>query len=999
MYKLLLILTLLAGWQSGTAQEKGKQQKSKSAIGDTIGKDTVILKEVVINTGYYQLPKERATGSFDHINNELISRSTGTNIISRLEGITSSLSFDRRKSTGETTNAPALRVRGLSTINSSEAPLIIVDNFPYEGDINNINPNDVESVTVLKDAAAASIWGARAGNGVIVITTKQGRYNQKTRVTFNTNFTVGDRPDLFYNQKWLPSTTVMSIEKELFDRNTYAPQNETALPAYVELLIRKKNGTISEADFHSAEMAFQQHDVRRDALNNLYQHSINQQYALNVSGGADAYRYTLSAGVDRNRSYTIGNGGNRLNLNLQNAFKPLANLELTGGLWYTRQNAENNGLTLNWLDPETGISVSPYTMLQDQDGNARAIPFQLRQTYTEAAVSNGLLDWSYRPLDEVRMSDRSSGATELRMNAGVKLNFLRYFTGNLTYQHIQRDFNSESLYSKDTYYVRNLVNTYTQADGTRIIPNGGILQSGGNNDELTHSGRLQLSYQQDLGDTHQLTALAGTEVRQQVANYYPGKTIYNYNPDLMTGTSAFNYTTGYLLRPSGGGSIPAPPAESDRITDRYLSYFSNAAYTYRQRYTLSGSMRWDGSNLFGVKTNQKGVPLWSVGASWDVSKERFYSSDLLPYLRMRATYGSSGNVNKSVTAYPVIGYQTDAVTRLPLAQIRSAGNPSLRWEMVKMLNLAADLATKNNRIQASFEYYIKRGSDLIGEKVMAPSTGVVTGVVPLIVNRVNYANLRTHGLDVQLATKNLTGVFRWESTVLFSFVKNKITNYTFDDALTSSFYFGSPAILKNGLSRDVIYWMPWSGLDSQTGNPRVYIDGVASTDYKAYIDGFKPENLLTGLEMPPVFGSLRNTFSYQRFSLSTVVSFKTGYVFRRQSITPGQEYLSSANYHMDYFKRWTQAGDELRTDVPVAGPSNTYLAQTYTRSAALITKGDHIRLQDVNFSYQLKNLRVFAYARDLGILWRANKQGLDPDYPNSNYPTPASFSFGVQAGF
>lgn len=225
--------------------------------------DNSELKEIVINTGYYQTPKERATGSFDYISNDLINRSTGSNIIARLEGITSSLHFDRRENSREAVNAPELRMRGLSTINSNEAPLIVVDNFPYEGDINNINPNDVESITILKDAAAASIWGARAGNGVIVITTKQSRFNQKTSITLNSNVTIGNKPDLYYNQRWLPSTTVMDFEKELFSKNTYAQQPETVLPAYVELLIKKKAGAISEADFNIQETRMKNTDSRK----------------------------------------------------------------------------------------------------------------------------------------------------------------------------------------------------------------------------------------------------------------------------------------------------------------------------------------------------------------------------------------------------------------------------------------------------------------------------------------------------------------------------------------------------------------------------------------------------------------------------------------------------------------------------------------------------------------------------------------------------------------
>ncbi|MBB5440096.1 TonB-linked SusC/RagA family outer membrane protein [Pedobacter sp. AK017] len=1002
MYKYIIVLLLATTTGKGYAQHIPKQKPLKQDS-SKLQKDTIKLKEVVINTGYYQTPKERATGSFDHIDNLLINRSTGSNIISRLEGISSSLHFDRRSNTRETVNAPSLRVRGLSTINSNEAPLIVVDNFPYEGDINNINPNDVESVTILKDAAAASIWGARAGNGVIVITTKQGKYHQKNSININSNVTIGNKPNLYYNQRWLPSQTVMGFEKELFDKNTYAQLPETPLPAYVELLFKKKAGTISDADFNTQETLMKNTDSRTEALKSLYQQSINRQYALSINGGEKTYRYYLSLGYDQNRAYLIGNQGKRLNLNLQNTFKPLQNLEINGAVIYTRQNNQNNGLTLSSFTNRSPSGISPYTRFEDENGNALAIPYQLRQAYVDLAPASKLLDWNYRPLDEIRLSDKTFGSTELRLNGGLKYSFFKHFNANLTYQYIQNNGFGQSYYPKESYYVRNLVNRFTQTDGTQIIPYNAILSGNGKAETLTHSGRLQLSYQQEFQNLHQVTALAGTEIRQHTENYLPGFTLYNYDPEVLTGTTLFDYTKKYPQRPAGSASIPQPPYQLSEYADRYLSYFSNVAYTYNKKYTISGSLRWDGSNLFGVKTNQKGVPLWSAGTSWEISKEPFYTlHNLLPYLRLRATYGSAGNVNKTVTTYPVISYTSNTQTGLPETTIRSAGNPALRWELVKTLNLGLDAGSKNERIRGSIEYYVKKASDLIGEKFMAPSTGIIPGISLLIVNQVNYANMRTKGVDVQLSTQNLTGKLKWESNFLFSHVKNTITNYSGNTALPTSFYFNTTAPLQTGKSRDVIYWMPWAGLNPQTGKPLIPgQEPVLVENYRAYLDNYQPNQLLSGLTVPPYFGSIRNTISYKNLQLGAVVSFKAGYLFRRETFYPGQEYIDPPNYHADYFKRWKQPGDEQQTDVPVAGPADTYLGQLYGSSAALISKGDHIRLQDINLSYTLANpkIKFYAYARDLGILWRANKQGLDPDMPTAAYPSPTSYALGLAIAF
>ncbi|SDE94661.1 TonB-linked outer membrane protein, SusC/RagA family [Mucilaginibacter pineti] len=977
------------------------------------------LSEVVVNTGYYQIPKERATGSFTQINNQLLNRSVTTNILDRLEGITNSLNFDRRLITGENTvkRSPDIRIRGVSTIESNEKALIVVDNFPYEGDISTINPNDVESITILKDAAAASIWGARAGNGVIVITTKQGRYNQKSRISFTSNVTSINRPDLFYNQNWLPSPTVMSIEKELFTRGNYLERNQTALPLYVELLIKKRNGAISDADFTAQEDVMKNTDVRNDALKYLYRQGLNQQYALNASGGGAAYKYYFSTGYDNNKENVTENSNSRLSLRLLNSFQPLKNLEFTADIWYTRQQQQTNGLNYSGLTTAGVGIISPYARLADDNGNALAIPRDYRFTYQQQAAANGLVDWLYRPLDELKLADNTARNNEIKLNGGLKYTFFKDFNINASYQFIQNNATGVSYYSPQTYYVRNLVNRFTQTDGTKIFPNGGVLTGATPVTTQAQAGRLQLNYNHDFTNQHQLSALAGAEVRQQVAETLPGYMLLNYNKDVLTSNTAFDYYTAYPTRPTGAATLPSINGyQLHRIlTDRYLSYFANAADTYKERYTLSGSVRWDGSNIFGVNTNQKGVPLWSIGSSWELSKEPFYQLKWLPYLRLRATYGSSGNVNTSVSAFPTALYNTDAITGLPNASLTSAGNPDLRWEQVKTFNAGIDFALSNRRIEGSIEFYNKNASDLIGIDNMDPTTGIILGVTPALQNKINYANMNTRGVDIQLNSRNLTGKFRWETSVLFSYVRNKVTKYNAALANTITAYTATPGPAVAGSSRDMIYAFPWNGLDHNTGKPIIYINGVVSTDYQTYYNSFKTSDLVqAGVTSPPYFGSVRNTFSYQNFQVSANIIWKAGYVFRRSSMYPGYEYYSSSNYNMDYFKRWKNPGDELITSVPAAIPpgttvGNNYMALVYKNSEALITKGDHIRLQDVNLSYRfqgkiLKNmnlsqLQVYAYARNLGILWRANKNNLDPDYANASYPEPQTFALGLKVDF
>jgi len=225
--------------------------------------DPKTLKEVIISTGYQELPKERSTGSFTKIDNELFNQQVSTDILSRLENVANSVSVDR------TSSAAGIMIRGLSTIQGISTPLIVLDNFPYEGDINNINPNDVESITILKDAAAASIWGTKAGNGVIVITTKKGRYNQPLTIDFTSNLTTGTKPSLS-NLRQMSSADYISVEKMLFSNGYYdnliSDPSHPALSPVVELLLANRNGSINTSQLNTQINQLQNHNTVNDRV-------------------------------------------------------------------------------------------------------------------------------------------------------------------------------------------------------------------------------------------------------------------------------------------------------------------------------------------------------------------------------------------------------------------------------------------------------------------------------------------------------------------------------------------------------------------------------------------------------------------------------------------------------------------------------------------------------------------------------------------------------------
>lgn len=964
------------------------------------------LDEVQISTGYYQIPKERATGSFVLIDNKSLNRAIGANVLQRLEGIAPGIQF---VNAGGTT-ANDVRVRGLSTIESDATPLVVLDNFPYEGSLDNIDPNSIESITVLRDAAAASIWGARAGNGVIVITTKKAGKDGKVRVSLNANASIASEPDLFYSRDWLPSATVMEIEKERYGLSHYGSGDRMPIPLYVEWLRAYDEGRISADELAATENMLRQTDTRRQAMDHLYRRSRFQQYALNVSGGAERYGYDVSAGYHNILGELISDDNRRLNLSMRNRFLLAPGTELVGTLAYVGQKNDNNGIAFSSLSPSS-IGQSPYLRLANDAGRALAIPKDIRYGYAEAAESNGLLDWLYRPLDELSRGGNSSHSNELRINGDLNTQLWEGISARMSYQYVRGDDGSLRHYRKDSYYVRNLVNQFTQLDGSRIIPHEGVLQTGNPVARFSHFGRAQLNMDRSFGHAHRIAALAGAEIRHSESETFPATVLYGYSEDYLTGSNQYNFNQRYPTLPEGSPTrlIPGASAIHRLFTNRDLSYFGNASYTYDEQYTLSGSIRWDGSNLFGVKTNQKGVPLWSLGGSWNISKADFYPfAAWLPYARLRATYGVAGNVNKSITHYPTVTFGRSFIN-LPSATILSIGNPALRWERVATTNVALDWRALNNRVSGTVEYYAKKGDDLIGDDYMDPTTGI-TGSY-----KINYADIETRGWDIQINSRMLEGQFSWTSSLLASWVHNDVTNYRTNDAVRVSSYFSAIAPPVVGKSRDVVYAIPWHGL-SADGLPLVFLAGEESSEYLAYYNQHLTPDMLAdaGVSVPTFYGSLRNVFSWRGLELEALITWKSGHVFRRVSMEPDGDYY--ARYHEDYFQRWQRPGDEALTDVPrkipygeMSAGNSAAASNIYRNSGALITSGDHIRLQDARISYAVpsswlngwwvRSVRLSAYARNLGILWRANKQGIDPDHANSLYRAPRQFAFGIQIDF
>lgn len=967
-------------------------------------KEANVLKDAaVVSTGYQQLPKERATGSFVQVDNALLNKRISSNLIDRLEGNVPGLLFNKNTSKSINGNND-INIRGHSTLFANDQPLIVVDNFPFDGPISNINPNDVATVTVLKDAAASSIWGVRAGNGVIVITTKKGAVNEKLKIEVNTNVTIGGKPDLYYAPlQSLSSSDYINTEITLFNMGYYTTKldNSTrpAVTPVVSILDKIKKNELDSISGYRQIDAMRNNDVRSDLEKYFYQQSINQQYAVNLQGGGNKSDFFFSAGYDKNRSNQVGNDNNRINLSSQYNFYPIKKLSLSAGINFTQTKATTNSVAndLSALYPFPVYS----DLTDDETGEALRIA-KRNPAYIDTVGGGRLLDWSYRPYDELRYSDNHQSQYHNKINLGAKYVIIDGLSASAKYQYEKGNTTGTNLYSLDTYYTRDLINRFTQLNSANPypVPMGSIMNE--NRSELTaHRGRAQLDYSKSWKGIHEVVGILGAEINETVTNS-SAKTAFGYNKETLT-TVNVNLDTSYPNMPSGSSRIPNSNGFG-KYTDRYISYFGNASYSYVNRYIFSLSGRIDKSNLFGVNTNQKAVPLYSAGLAWNFSKEDFYHLNWLPYGKLRATYGYSGNVDKSATAITTFSVTNGSwFYGTPYARIINPGNPELRWEKIRMINLGLDFGLKNNVLSGSLEYYMKNGIDLFGYSPLPGSTGLSTFYG-------NTANVRTRGFDINLNSINInTANLRWTSAMQISSVKDIVTKYNTKFSPANLLVGLRPEIIQpiEGNSLFGIYSYRWAGLTYDTGDPQGFLNGQPSTDYSAIITATTLDSLVyNGPARPTIFGSLRNSLSYKKISLSFNITFKLNYFFRRNTIDYSALYSAGIG-HSDYYKRWVQPGDEMHTNIPsIVYPPLNDRQTFYTQSETFVEKGDHIRLQDVSLQYDIntnfKNIsgiQVYCYTNNVGILWRANQNKIDPDVYASGYPVPRSFSLGLKAKF
>jgi TonB-linked SusC/RagA family outer membrane protein len=944
-----------------------------------------------VNTGYQVISKERATGSYATISKKQLERQVATSILSKMEGRVSGLLLNKNRMPG--TNLPFISIRGQSTISANTEPLYVLDNLPYYGDIENINPNDIESITVLKDAAATSIWGARAGNGVVVLTTKKGSDLRKPILELNSSLTITAKPDLWYLP--LPnSKEYIEINNKLFVDSFFdgALSSYYALvPPDVDIMQQYKLGKISEKERDAQLDQLRSKDVRNDLNRLLYRTGLTNRHTLSVTGGSEDLKYYVGGGFENE------------NMTQVNSYRQRTTV--TGNLSYNKKFYEV-GIQGFFTDTRSRVHpvpdwYYPYSELPDANGAPNEVPRDLKSHYKDS-VSDILQDWGYRPLEENRATVASRKGRQTRLTLTGKLYLARNVNVQLIYERQQGSDEINDLKGAASYYARNLQNRFAVNNGgvaEYLIPLGGILDME-TNEYTANKVRLQLNYEWNKHRNFRVSALGGVEYAKFKTDSFTMR-YFGYFDDLNRAVPSNKFD----------GSYPAFYDKSlvDRIPnfnhvgsgfDFYPSAFVNAAFTMWRRYTLSVSGRIDQSNLFGLKTNNQSIPLWSVGGKWNAGDESFYPLSFLPYCTIRTSYGLSGNVDKRTTAYTsaVIG-PANRYNAIPM-EIFSPDNPYLRWEESGLFNAGIELADRKRQWEISFEYYRRKSNFLLAPGAQDPTLGssFFWG---------NNAAMVGSGFDLSITTNHTFGSkWRLNNLLLLSKTTNKVTRY--DNSFKEAWYYTESGFLSpnTGASVYSLYAYKWGGLDT-AGDPRGYVDEKLSKRYDSILTASPNSLMRAGSSVPTYFGSFYTSLGYGQFTLAATVIYKAKYYIRRGSVNYSEALNAPTAGLNDYANRWQQAGNELNTYVPSvnADPVRNLF---YSKSQVLLEKGDQIRLHDVSLSYsmpstmlkkwKLQAMSFYLIGNNLGFLWKSAPGKIDPDYLTGS-PEPRSITVGIKCVF
>ena len=953
----------------------------RNMINVTLESDSKELDEVMV-VAYATAKKYSFTGAASTVKGDEIAKLQVASVSRALEGTVSGVQASA--ASGQPGTDAEIRIRGIGSINASSAPLYVVDGVPFDGSVNSINPDDIASMTVLKDAASAALYGSRGANGVIIITTKQGQTDSKTTVNVKASFGGSNRAVRDYDR--IGTNDYFQLYWEAL-RNQYAKDTENYTPATAAAQASKDLVTKLMGDGPNPYGTNYPQPVGTDGKlvdgarplwdfdwsDAMEQQALRTELNLNVSGGGQKNQYFFSAGYLNDKGIALESGYQRFNL------RSNITSEMTSWL--------KGGVNMSFAHSMQNYPVSSDTKTSNVINAGRTMPgfYPIYEVNADGSLktdANGELipDFgSYRPsgstsnwnlpatlpLDKSeRMKDEFSGRTFLEVTFIPGLKF-------------KTSFNFDLINYNSLDFTNSLI-------GPSVTTGGG--SSRVNTRTFSWTWNNIVTYDKTIGE-HHFNILAGQEAysyRYDELSASRTKMALPDMPELVVGSQL-----------TGGSGY--------RIDYALAGYFTQLLYDYQSKYFFSASYRRDGSSRFAPETRWGNF--WSLGASWRIDRENFMisTSDWLSALTLKASYGAQGNDNLG-TYYASKGLYA-IVSNLGENALFSdrIATPKLKWETNLNFNVGIDFSLWNNRVSGSFDFFQRRSKDLLYSRPVAPSLGYKS------VDE-NVGALKNTGIELSLnGTLINTQDFIWKLGLNLTHYKNEVTELPLKDMPPSG-------VNKLAVGRSVydFYTKEWAGVDPENGNPLWYMDILDKDDnvvgrgttsvYKDATDYFVNKSSL-----PKVYGGFNTSFSYKGVELSAIFAYSVGGYIMNRDITMILHNGSSAGraWSKEILNRWTP--ENRYTDVPALATTTNNWTSYSTR---FLQNNSYMRLKNLTLSYtlpkqlvskaSLSNVQVFVQSDNLFTIHR--NQGLDPEQGITGltyyrYPAMRSFTGGINVTF
>lgn len=997
----------------------------KVAIQRNISMSNDTELNAVIVTGYQDIKKARMTGAAAKISAEDLDTRYSSNIMENLEGRVAGLS----------TYGGEMKIRGISSLYASTNPLLVVDGLPVESSIEDLNPYDIESVNVLKDAAATAIYGARATNGVIVVTTKNAKTKGKVQIDFSANITVKEKQNLDYHDNHLMNASEqVDAESKYYD--WYFNGGEYSNPIASAGQVISQGRPMSAVFYGYYQLA--QGQITQDQLNSqlaaLRQNNYAQEYSDNVLRRQVMQQYNLSLRTRGERStqnivvnYRHDNSG------IQNAFERRFNASYRGAFTINKWLTANVGVNAIFDNSRSTGSqyISPllvpaYSTLYEADGTTSYLmPLKMQGTgnkYASDEQNSYLRTMKYNPMDEIYNDVKNVSRQNIRMNVDLNFKIIDGLTAQTQFVY-ETDRNSQRQYANsDSYEARSLRNAYTMLSGTTYSymtgETGGVLNTLQVNG--THwTGRGQLNYNKTFAEKHNITAIAGLEFRE--TKYTGDQNLQlGYDEQLQSSTtSTVDFSsmsqTGTTSNVLYQGSYAAYQFGYQRYIlpgltpyveqrHRYGSGYFNAQYTYDDRYMVFGSFRKDYADVYGLNAKFRGKPLWSVGAAWNIANESFVKDNAkwLNALKLRYSHGVTGNIYQGATSYMTATTgQTNSLTRLPYATVESPANPNLKWEKTVTDNIGIDYALLDNRIIGSIDYYHKKGSDVFSYKTLEQNKGFTTMFV-------NSADVVNKGIELSLTAEwfraNKMSDFGWTTSLTYAYNKNTVTSVE-NTATTAYERLQNPFV--EGYPASAVWSFRFAGIGEYQGEEGKCLWYDENGEAQGSVYRNVPEVLeYSGQTDPKHIIGLNNEFRFYGFRLGVNMAYYGGHVMRVLAQVENSQYqrqgLIYGTYASYFLDSWTP--ENSTSTVPGFGQYGTGSIGTEpSYSNTSVYDASFIKIRDIVLGYDFQGswlskfhvnrLSLSFQVNNPKALWTANKVGIDPE--TLSVRTPSSYIFGI----